>query len=87
MELGYILRTDSLMTIVFTVYTFVYKQTKFFGGYIGSLSICPYFLMKLNTVVVYNLRMCMKDDNHGPTNIQGDYSREIIICAGQRYPL
>ena len=40
-------------------------------------SVCPYFLdelilMKLNTVAVYNLRMCMKEDDLGPTNIKGD---------------
>ena len=29
-------------------------------------------LMKLNTVAVYNLRMCMKEDDLGPTNIKGD---------------
>ena len=29
--------------------------------------------MKLYTVVVNNLRMCMKEDNPGPTNIKGDH--------------
>jgi len=38
--------------------------------------------VKLYTVVVYDLRMCMKKDNLGPTNIKKEYSREIIICAG-----
>jgi len=31
-------------------------------------------LMKLHTVVVYNLRMCMKEDNPGPTYFNGDHS-------------
>ena len=29
-------------------------------------------LMKLNTVVVYYLRMCMKEDNSSQKNIKGD---------------
>jgi len=45
---------------------------------------CPYYrrhntslmdeqiLAKLNTVLVYDLRMCMKEDNLGPKNIMGD---------------
>jgi len=43
--------------------------------------------MKLYTVMVYNLSMCMKEDNSGSTNVKGDNSREMIICAGQGYPL
>jgi len=38
-------------------------------------------LIKLYTVVVFNLRMCMKEDNPSQKNIKGDYSREIIICV------
>jgi len=34
--------------------------------------------MKLYTVAVYNLRMCIKEDNSSPKNIKGDQSREII---------
>jgi len=37
--------------------------------------------MKLFTVVVYDLRMCMKEDNLCLKNIKGDNSREIIIFA------
>jgi len=40
-------------------------------------------LLKLYTVVVYHLRMCMKEDNPGPTNIKGDNLKEIIMGAGQ----
>jgi len=43
--------------------------------------------MKLYTVMVYNLSMCMKEDNSGSTNVKGDNSREMNICAGQGYPL
>ena len=32
--------------------------------------------IKLHTVVLYDLRMCMKEDNP-------HFLREIIICAGQ----
>ena len=39
--------------------------------------------MKLYTVLVYKLWMCMMKDNPGLKNIKGDYSRETIICAGQ----
>jgi len=35
-------------------------------------------LMKFCTVVVYDLRMCMKEDNPGPNIFEGDNSREII---------
>ena len=38
-------------------------------------------LMKLCTVVVVNLRMCIKEDNSCPKNIKGDNSRKII-CGG-----
>jgi len=31
--------------------------------------------MKLYTVVVYNLKMCMKEDNPGPKNIKVDNPR------------
>jgi len=41
--------------------------------------------MKLYTVAVYNLRICMKDDNPSLNYIKGDNSWEIIICAGQGY--
>ena len=63
-------------------------QTKFWV-YIGiTLSVLSVIVhiscrLKLYTVVVYNLRMCMKEDNPGPNNIKGDKLREIIICAGQ----
>ena len=40
-------------------------------------------LLKLYTVVVYHLRMCMKEDNPGLKNIKGDNLKEIIIGAGQ----
>ena len=36
-------------------------------------------LMKLYTIVLYNLRMCLKGNNPGTQNIQEDNSREIII--------
>ena len=39
----------------------------------------------LHRVVLFFLRMCMKEDNHGPKNL-GDTAREIIICVGQGYP-
>jgi len=35
-------------------------------------------LLKLYTVVVNNLRMCMKEDNPSPIYNKGDNSREII---------
>ena len=65
------------------------------GGYKGIiLSVCPSvhmsckrnsltdkpILMKLYTDVVYDTRMCMKEDNHGPKPIKGDNSRKIIVC-------
>jgi len=34
--------------------------------------------MKLYTVVVYNLRICLKKDNHSPKNIKGDNSRLFV---------
>jgi len=37
--------------------------------------------MKLNTVVLYDVRLCMKKDNPVPKNIKGENSRERIICA------
>jgi len=39
--------------------------------------------MKPYTVVVYDLRMCMKEDNLDQTNIKGFNSREIISRVGQ----
>jgi len=39
----------------------------------------------LHRVVLFFLRMCMKEDNHGPKNL-GDTAREIIVCVGQGYP-
>jgi len=39
-------------------------------------------LLKLNTVVDYEQRLRMKEDNPGPKHIKGDNSREIIICEG-----
>jgi len=36
--------------------------------------------------LVYNLRMCMKEDNFGLKNIKRDHSRGINICPGQGYP-
>jgi len=39
------------------------------------------WIFKLYPAVVYDLRICMKEDNPGPNN-EGDNSREIIICAG-----
>jgi len=38
-------------------------------------------LMKLHTVVLYGVRLCMKEDNPVPKNIKGDNSRERIIYA------
>ena len=52
-----------------------------FVGYIGiSLSVHPYLdiplpkllLMKRYIVVVFNLRMCMKEDNLSPNYLKGD---------------
>jgi len=52
-----------------------------FVGYIGiTLSVRPYLdiplpkllLMKRYIVVVYNLRMCMKEDNLSPNYLKGD---------------
>jgi len=37
--------------------------------------------MKLYKGVVYDLRMCTKEDKHSPENIKGEYVREIIIDA------
>jgi len=34
--------------------------------------------MKLYTVAVYTLRMCLKEDNSVPKYFNGDTSREII---------
>jgi len=31
--------------------------------------------------------MCGREDNLDPKNIKRDYSREIIVFAGQEYPL
>jgi len=39
-------------------------------------------LMKRNTVVVYNLRICMRGDNLCVKNMKGDNSWVIIICSG-----
>ena len=36
---------------------------------------------------IYDLRMCIKEDNPPPKNITGDNTREIIICAWQGHPL
>jgi len=36
-------------------------------------------LIKLNAVLVYVLKLCMKGDNPGLNNIMGDNLREIII--------
>ena len=38
--------------------------------------------MKLNTVTVYNLRMCIKKDNPGQKCFKGHSSREEIRSAG-----
>ena len=38
--------------------------------------------MKLYTIVVYNLKIFMKDDDPGLKDIMGDNSREIINFAG-----
>ena len=35
-----------------------------------------------DVVHVYHLRMCMKEDNPSRKHIEGDHSREIIICIG-----
>ena len=35
-------------------------------------------LMKLYSVVVFDLRMCMKGDNPGPKSIKGDNSRDFF---------
>jgi len=43
--------------------------------------------MKLYAVAVYNLILCMKEDNHGLKYRKGDKSREIISSVGQGYPL
>ena len=40
-------------------------------------------LMKLYTVVVYDLRMCMKEDNSGQKYHKGDNSKEIITSVVQ----
>ena len=40
--------------------------------------------MKLNTVVVYDMRMCMKEEYFGSEKYNGDNSREIIIYGGPR---
>ena len=37
--------------------------------------------MKLFTVVVYNLRMCLKEENPGLKCFKRDISKEIIICV------
>jgi len=37
--------------------------------------------MKLYTVAVYTLRMCLKEDNSVPKYFNGDTSREIISIA------
>ena len=39
--------------------------------------------MKLYTVVVYDLGLCMKEDSSSRKNIMGGNSREIIMCVGQ----
>ena len=36
---------------------------------------------------IYDLRMCIKQDNPPPKNIKGDNTREIIICAWRGHPL
>ena len=43
--------------------------------------------MTLYTVTIYDLRIDMKEVNSGPKIFKWDGSREIIICAGQGYPL
>ena len=44
-------------------------------------------LMKLYSFVhlVYDLRMCVKEDNPGPKYFKGCNSREIISSAGQGF--
>ena len=37
-------------------------------------------LMKLYTVVVYNLRMYMKEDNTSPKNIKGEIKGDKYLC-------
>ena len=39
-------------------------------------------MMNLYTVVVYSLRICIKEDNPGPKYIKRDNSREIIVLTG-----
>ena len=39
--------------------------------------------MKLYTVAVYVMMMCMKEDNPGPKYLKGDYSRDIISIVVQ----
>jgi len=39
--------------------------------------------MKLNTDIVCNLMMSMKEDGPDPKTIKRDYSREIIIFDGE----
>ena len=41
-------------------------------------------LAKLQTVVMYDLRTCIKDDNPG---VKGGSSREKTMYAGRGYPL
>jgi len=53
----------------------------------NSSSIDRPILIKLYTVVVNDMRMCMKEDYSGMTNIKGDNSRGIFICAGRGHPL
>jgi len=40
--------------------------------------------MNLCTVAVYNLRICMKEDNPGLNYFKGDNSRKIIVVQ-RRY--
>jgi len=41
--------------------------------------------MKLHTDAVYDLRMCMKEDNPNSKYFKGDNLRETIRSAGQGY--
>ena len=71
-------------------------QPRFGKGYIGiSLSVCLHIsrkcnspirdcliLMKLYTVVVYDLRMCIEKDSPGLKNIKGDTRGKLYVEDG-----
>ena len=79
-------RSNMLFHFCFSTVQFYSPQAKF-RGCIGITlpicpSICPCFvsatppskpiLMKLYTVAVYDLKVCMKEDNHDPNYFKGD---------------